>query len=192
MGERLQQCLETPVGQSIASEPGCLRWSLPPTALSGMVHAASLHTTLCAAKISPPGTRWNSKQNKLFLTWLYWAFPSSYIKKKERRQRTGGTLEANCRGSGVHIGHCVESRRCSNAGAFPPEPCLPNGELSHLPCICGGLVAPHALHAKPLIKSKRSVTVWLTRPCSSMWPPLALRGPPCPLTQAVRPLHGRM
>lgn len=42
--------------------------SPPPTALSGMVHAASLHTTLCAAKISPPGTRWNSKQNKLFLT----------------------------------------------------------------------------------------------------------------------------
>lgn len=42
--------------------------SSPPTALSGMVHAASLHTALCAAKISPPGTRWNSKQNKLFLT----------------------------------------------------------------------------------------------------------------------------
>lgn len=40
-------------------------------------------------KLAPPGTRWNSKQNKLFLTWLYWAFPSSYIKKKERRQNGG-------------------------------------------------------------------------------------------------------
>lgn len=119
MGERLQQCLETPVGQSIASEPGCLRSSLPPTARRRIVHAASLHTAPRAAKISPPGTRWNSKQNKLFLTWLYWAFPSSYIKKKERRQKTGGNLEANCRGSGVHIEHCVEPRRSSNAGAVP-------------------------------------------------------------------------
>ncbi|KAK9531815.1 hypothetical protein VZT92_011219 [Zoarces viviparus] len=62
-----------------------------------------------------------------------------------------------------------------------PGPCLPKGGNCH---IFHAFAVGSQLHTdcmlKPLIKSKRSVTVWLTRPCSSMWPPLALVDPLAP------------
>lgn len=83
---------------------------------------------------------------------------------------------------------CTLSIVLSGDAAVTVEPSSesapPTGKLSHLPCICGGLRAPHEAHVKPLIKSKRSVTVWLTRPLLIHVPP----PPPFPGAQRPAPV----